>query len=398
MKDDTIYSFIESNFISGNYRVQISNLKKLVEFLNNQENETLLDIDQVELLLTNSKKLNTMVSIILNKNDYQDLLEDINVYTIFMVYANTNNIDLDENNLTEEMSCEEESVLSYYFSDIHLYNILTKEKEYLLAKKASEGDIDARNLLISSNLRLVVNIAKKYRNRGLSFEDLIQEGNMGLIRALDKFDYKRGIKLSTYATWWIKQSIIRGISQKSRIIRLPYYLCDELGRYKSFRNEYLKEDGKEPSIEEIAKGLDITIEEVKKIIKAKDPISLNEKSRLDESDSELGDVIEDDINYEEIVIDSIYLKNLKHLFKDFKNLTNNEERVIRLRYGFVDGKTRTLDDVGSIIGVTGERTRQIEQAALNKLYRNKNVRDFYRENVDKFYFHRPRALVYNTLK
>ena len=253
-----------------------------------------------------------------------------------------------------------------YLKEIGTYPLLTIEDEIKLAQRIEGGDESAKKQLAESNLRLVVSIAKRYVGRGLSFLDLIQEGNLGLIKAVDKFDYTKGYKFSTYATWWIRQSITRSIADQSRTIRIPVHMSEVINKTYRVSRNLLQELGREPSEQELAKALDMPIEKVREILKVSaDPISLDTPIG-EEDDSHLGDFIKDDsiVGPEDA---AAYAMLQDQISKLLNTLTEREQRVLTLRFGLDDGRTRTLEEVGKEFNVTRERIRQIEAKALRKL-------------------------------
>ncbi|HOQ02662.1 MAG TPA: RNA polymerase sigma factor RpoD [Bacillota bacterium] len=265
-----------------------------------------------------------------------------------------------------------------YLKEIGRVPLLTAEEEVELAKRMEMGDLEAKQRLIESNLRLVVSIAKKYVGRGMDFLDLIQEGNMGLIKAVEKFDYRKGFKLSTYATWWIRQAITRAIADQARTIRVPVHMVETINKMVRTSRELVQELGREPTAEEIAEKMGITPEKVREIQKiAQEPVSL-ETPIGEEEDSHLGDFIED--------IDALapdeaasYLLLQEQIDEVLSTLNEREQRVLRLRFGLDDGRPRTLEEVGREFGVTRERIRQIEAKALRKLrnpQRSKKLKDY----------------------
>lgn len=265
-----------------------------------------------------------------------------------------------------------------YLTEIGQSSLLSPAQEQELAIKAMQGDKNAKNILIECNLRLVISIAKRYSGRGMAMQDLIQEGNLGLIKAVDKFDPKRGFKLSTYATWWIKQSITRAIADQSRTIRLPVHMVETINRYKRISRELEQALGHSPTTQEIAAHLnepESKIAEIEKFIQA--PISL-ETPIGEENDSTLGAFLFDE--NEKSPTDNAIKNNLQeNIKKSLSTLTPREETVIRLRYGIDDHKPKTLEEVGIIFNVTRERIRQIEAKALRKLRhpsRAKTLKDF----------------------
>ncbi|MEI8105364.1 MAG: sigma-70 family RNA polymerase sigma factor [Actinomycetes bacterium] len=256
--------------------------------------------------------------------------------------------------------------LRLYLREIGKVPLLTADQEVYLAKRIERGDMAAKRHMTEANLRLVVSIAKGYLGRGLSFLDLIQEGSLGLIRAVEKFDYRRGYKFSTYATWWIRQAVTRAIADKARTIRIPVHMVEKLNKVVHIERQLIQRLGREPNPEEIAEELEIPVEEVREILRmAQQPISL-EKPVGEEDDSELGDFVQDD--QAESPFDAASL-NLRRSVIDaaLSSLPDRERRVIELRYG-LDGSTpATLEEVGKAFGVTRERIRQIENTTLKKL-------------------------------
>lgn len=265
-----------------------------------------------------------------------------------------------------------------YLKEIGRVPLLTAEEEICLAKRMEEGDEEAKRRLAEANLRLVVSIAKRYVGRGMLFLDLIQEGNLGLIKAVEKFDYNKGYKFSTYATWWIRQAITRAIADQARTIRIPVHMVETINKLIRVSRQLLQELGREPAPEEIAKEMDISVERVREIMKiAQEPVSL-ETPIGEEEDSHLGDFIEDQDAPAPAEAASFML--LKEQLEDvLETLTPREEKVLRLRFGLDDGRARTLEEVGQNFGVTRERIRQIEAKALRKLRhpsRSKKLKDF----------------------
>ena len=265
-----------------------------------------------------------------------------------------------------------------YLKDIGRVPLLSAEEEVELAKRMQEDDAAAKKRLSEANLRLVVSIAKRYVGRGMLFLDLIQEGNLGLMKAVEKFDYQKGFKFSTYATWWIRQSITRAIADQARTIRIPVHMVETINKLTRVQRVLLQELGREPTPEEIAEKMGVTEERVREIQKiAQDPVSL-ETPIGEEEDSHLGDFIEDEKTV--TPSDSVATTMLKEqLLGVLDTLTPREEKVLRLRYGIDDGKPRTLEEVGKEFNVTRERIRQIEAKALRKLRhpsRSKKLKDF----------------------
>ncbi|ETP67854.1 RNA polymerase sigma factor RpoD [Planococcus glaciei] len=265
-----------------------------------------------------------------------------------------------------------------YLKEIGRVDLLKAEEEVRLAKLIEQGDEEAKKRLAEANLRLVVSIAKRYVGRGMLFLDLIQEGNMGLIKAVEKFDYSKGFKFSTYATWWIRQAITRAIADQARTIRIPVHMVETINKLIRVQRQLLQDLGREPSPEEIGEEMDLLPEKVREILKiAQEPVSL-ETPIGEEDDSHLGDFIED--SDAQSPSDHAAYELLKEQLEDvLDTLTDREENVLRLRFGLDDGRTRTLEEVGKVFGVTRERIRQIEAKALRKLRhpsRSKRLKDF----------------------
>ena len=265
-----------------------------------------------------------------------------------------------------------------YLKDIGKVPLLSADKELELAYKMSQGDIDAKNQLVTANLRLVVSIAKRYINRGMFFLDLIQEGNLGLMKAVDKFDYNKGYKFSTYATWWIRQAITRAIADQARTIRIPVHMVETINKVLRTSRQLLQEYGREATAEEIAAEMNYSVDKVRDILKiAQEPVSL-EMPIGEEEDSHLGDFIADD--HTPSPSDSASFTMLhEQLLEVLKTLTPREESVLKLRFGLEDGRPRTLEEVGKVFDITRERIRQIEAKALRKLRhpsRSKKLKDY----------------------
>ena len=265
-----------------------------------------------------------------------------------------------------------------YLKEIGKIKLLTPEEELEIAKKMSEGDEDARRRMSEANLRLVVSIAKRYVGRGMQLLDLIQEGNLGLMKAVEKFDYTKGYKFSTYATWWIRQSITRAIADQARTIRIPVHMVETINRVLRTSHAMVQQLGREPTTEEIAKELHLEVSKVEEVLKiAQEPVSL-ETPIGEEEDSHLGDFIQDD-EASQPQEEASYTLLREQLEEVLSTLTSREEQVLRMRFGLTDGKPHTLEEVGKEFDVTRERIRQIESKALRKLRhpsRSKKLRDF----------------------
>ena len=288
----------------------------------------------------------------------------------------TNEDDLDIALSSEGITIDDP--VKIYLKEIGRVPLLTPEEEIELATRMSQGDPYARKRLSEANLRLVVSIAKRYVGRGMQFLDLIQEGNLGLIKAVEKFDYTKGYKFSTYATWWIRQAITRAIADQARTIRIPVHMVETITKVKKVSSQLLHKNGHEPSVEEIAEELKLPVDRVREIIRiSQDPVSL-ETPIGEEEDSHLGDFIpDDDAPAPAEVASQMLLK--EQLASVLSTLTEREEKVLRLRFGLEDGRQRTLEEVGQEFQVTRERIRQIEAKALRKLRhpsRSKKLKDF----------------------
>ena len=338
----------------------------------------------------------------LTAKEINDVLEDLNldVDQISHLYDDfeSNNIEIVDDFISDE---ELDSALDFageddldmalsadgitiddpvkiYLKEIGRVPLLSAEEEIELAMRKAQGDQFARKRLSEANLRLVVSIAKRYVGRGMQFLDLIQEGNMGLIKAVEKFDYRKGYKFSTYATWWIRQAITRAIADQARTIRIPVHMVETITKVKKVSSQLLHKNGHEPSVEEIADELNMPVDRVREIIRiSQDPVSL-ETPIGEEEDSHLGDFIPDELAPAPAEVASLAL--LKEQLNDvLGTLTEREEKVLRLRFGLEDGRPRTLEEVGQRFQVTRERIRQIEAKALRKLRhpsRSKKLKDF----------------------
>lgn len=362
-----------------------------------KDTETEVTLDQVKALLIESSKKRGVIT-------YEEIADRLNGFEIdsdqleeFYEQLGEQGIDIvgdaDDEPRGAQLEKEEEFDLNdlsvppgvkindpvrMYLKEIGRVDLLSGQDEINLAKRIEEGDEEAKRRLAEANLRLVVSIAKRYVGRGMLFLDLIQEGNMGLIKAVEKFDYRKGYKFSTYATWWIRQAITRAIADQARTIRIPVHMVETINKLIRVQRQLLQDLGREPSPEEIGEEMDLPPEKVREILKiAQEPVSL-ETPIGEEDDSHLGDFIED--SEATSPAEHAAYEMLKEQLEDvLDTLTDREENVLRLRFGLDDGRTRTLEEVGKVFGVTRERIRQIEAKALRKLRhpsRSKRLKDF----------------------
>ncbi|MGP3781251.1 RNA polymerase sigma factor RpoD [Bacillus sp. 4A_MP3] len=364
------------------------------------ETETELTLDQVKEQLTETGKKRgvlTYEEIAERMSSFEIESDQMDEYYEFLgeqgVELISENEETEDPNIQQLAKAEEEFDLNdlsvppgvkindpvrMYLKEIGRVNLLSAKEEITYAQKIEEGDEESKRRLAEANLRLVVSIAKRYVGRGMLFLDLIQEGNMGLMKAVEKFDYRKGYKFSTYATWWIRQAITRAIADQARTIRIPVHMVETINKLIRVQRQLLQDLGREPTPEEIAEDMDLTPEKVREILKiAQEPVSL-ETPIGEEDDSHLGDFIED--QEATSPSDHAAYELLKEQLEDvLDTLTDREENVLRLRFGLDDGRTRTLEEVGKVFGVTRERIRQIEAKALRKLRhpsRSKRLKDF----------------------
>ena len=307
-----------------------------------------------------------------------DVEDDVIDEDLEILLSEEEEVDVEKIDLSVPDGISIEDPVRMYLKEIGKVPLLTAEEEVELAKRMSEGDEEAKKRLAEANLRLVVSIAKRYVGRGMLFLDLIQEGNLGLIKAVEKFDYQKGFKFSTYATWWIRQAITRAIADQARTIRIPVHMVETINKLVRVSRQLLQELGREPSPEEIAEELKMPVERVREILKiSQEPVSL-ETPIGEEEDSHLGDFIQDDnVPVPAEAAAQTLLK--EQLNEVLDSLTEREQKVLRLRFGMNDGRARTLEEVGKEFDVTRERIRQIEAKALRKLRhpsRSRKLRDY----------------------
>lgn len=355
--------------------------------INNKANEIkrVIDAGKAKGTLTYSEIMDMLDDVELDPEQIEKVYEALENVGVEVV-SDAEVVDLvkiEETAEVEEIVISTEGIniddhVRMYLKEIGKVSLLTADEEINLAKRMESGEEYAKKVLVEANLRLVVSIAKRYVGRGMLFLDLIQEGNLGLIKAVDKFDYRKGYKFSTYATWWIRQAITRAIADQARTIRIPVHMVETINKLIRVSRQLLQELGRDPLPEEIAKEMGITEEKVREIIKiAQEPVSL-ETPIGEEEDSHLGDFIpDDDVPAPSEAAAFTLLK--EQLTDVLDTLTPREEKVLRLRYGLDDGRSRTLEEVGKEFNVTRERIRQIEAKALRKLRhpsRSKKLKDF----------------------
>ena len=295
-----------------------------------------------------------------------------------VILAEAEDVDVENIDLSVPDGISIEDPVRMYLKEIGKVPLLTAEEEIELAKRMENGDEEAKKRLAEANLRLVVSIAKRYVGRGMLFLDLIQEGNLGLIKAVEKFDYRKGYKFSTYATWWIRQAITRAIADQARTIRIPVHMVETINKLIRVSRQLLQELGREPTPEEIAKEMNMPVDRVREILKiSQEPVSL-ETPIGEEEDSHLGDFIQDD-NVPVPDDAAAFTLLREHLGEVLDTLTEREQKVLKLRFGLDDGRARTLEEVGKEFNVTRERIRQIEAKALRKLRhpsRSRKLKDY----------------------
>jgi RNA polymerase primary sigma factor len=352
-----------------------------------QVKEQLVEIGKKRGVLAYEEVAERLSSYELDSDQMDEFYEFLGEQGIEVIGDNDSDPNMQQISKEEEFDLNDLSVppgvkindpVRMYLKEIGRVDLLSAEEEIKLAERIEQGNEEAKRRLAEANLRLVVSIAKRYVGRGMLFLDLIQEGNMGLIKAVEKFDYRKGFKFSTYATWWIRQAITRAIADQARTIRIPVHMVETINKLIRVQRQLLQDLGREPSPEEIGKEMDLSPEKVREILKiAQEPVSL-ETPIGEEDDSHLGDFIED--QEATSPSDHAAYELLKEQLEDvLDTLTDREENVLRLRFGLDDGRTRTLEEVGKVFGVTRERIRQIEAKALRKLRhpsRSKRLKDF----------------------
>ena len=345
-----------NNFFMGD-NLQTEQMEQIYNYLEQNNIDVIPEVIDDSILKENDSMLDDDVDDEFLKNEEED-------------------IDLDAIDLLEGIGTEDP--VRMYLKEIGKVSLLTADEEIELAKRMEQGDEEAKKRLAEANLRLVVSIAKRYVGRGMLFLDLIQEGNLGLIKAVEKFDYRKGYKFSTYATWWIRQAITRAIADQARTIRIPVHMVETINKLIRVSRQLLQELGREPTPEEIAEEMKMPVDRVREILKiSQEPVSL-ETPIGEEEDSHLGDFIQDD--NVPVPADAAAFTLLKEqLIEVLGTLTEREQKVLRLRFGLDDGRARTLEEVGKEFNVTRERIRQIEAKALRKLRhpsRSRKLKDY----------------------
>ena len=403
-----ILNFIEKEFIKGERSVQLKNYVKLSAYLDSVE--VTLDDEQAEYLIKNSKKLNTMLDAVASIPDMDSIIMDDN-YVILVnvrkmmngdfgeVEAESedlfNGLEIEEETRSAKNEDNEEEFIDYSASyptyarkgDMDLVKqylnelpseLLTAEEEVELGKRIRLGDEAALQTLVTHNLRLVVNIAKKYNSLGIDFLDLISEGNIGLMKAAEKFDYTKGYKFSTYATWWIRQSITRALADKSRVIRVPVHAHETMLKVKKARDKFVLEHCEQPTTKDLAEMTGLTVDKILEMqALMNDVVSLDCPVRTgeDDGDSVIGDFVEDP-NSSIDSVSTVFYDEFRNTVFEKAPLSAREQFVIYQRFGFDEGKVKTLEEVGAMMGVTRERVRQIEAKALRKLRACRPVKEY----------------------
>ena len=349
-----------------------------------ERKEELVKLGKEKGFITYEELANKLKGLDLDCDSLDDLYNVFNENSISVVSeeesdsgaGSVESLLLDDTSLTKDLTINDP--VRMYLKEIGQIKLLTMDEELDLAERIQNGDEQAKNILAEANLRLVVSIAKRYVGRGMLFLDLIQEGNIGLMKSVEKFDVSKGYKFSTYATWWIRQAITRAIADQARTIRVPVHMVETINKLARIQRQLTLELNREPTEEELAKKMNVSVEKIREIYKiSQEPVSL-ETPIGEEDDSHLGDFIKDERNLspEEYATNEMLKDEIAEVLE---TLTEREEKVIRLRFGLEDGKSRTLEEVGQLFGVTRERIRQIEAKALRKLRhpsRSRKLKDY----------------------
>ncbi len=369
MEDPAVKSKLEKLLAEAKKNKNLIEDSDIIEAF--KDNSAILAPDKLAVILDYFENNGVDVLTITEDDDISD--DDIDLFEV-----EEEDVDIEQIDLSVPEGVSIEDPVRMYLKEIGKVPLLSAEEEIDLAQRIEDGDEEAKKKLAEANLRLVVSIAKRYVGRGMLFPDLIQEGNLGLIKAVEKFDYRKGYKFSTYATWWIRQAITRAIADQARTIRIPVHMVETINKLIRVSRQLLQELGREPTPEEIAKEMDISVEKVREILKiSQEPVSL-ETPIGEEEDSHLGDFIQDD--NVPVPADAAAFTLLKEqLVEVLGTLTDREQKVLRLRFGLDDGRARTLEEVGREFNVTRERIRQIEAKALRKLRhpsRSRKLKEF----------------------
>ena len=417
-----IAEFINKNFKSGNELDELRNYKMLIKFLKDSKISSDINILDADILLSKCPKLSKMIEVISTLDVYDELLENCTLESLSNAYTSINDIDLEEKEEEKKGTAYANSksdksvftsgrdqdidIVRLYLNELN-FPILSREEEYDLAVRIKNGDEKAREKLIEHNLRLAASMAKRYRDKGLAYEDLIEEANIGLMKAIEKFDYTKGYKFSTYASWWIKQSITRAIADQSRNIRIPVHAHETLMKMRRFIGLYIAEhNGNEPTEEEIADELKLSIEQVRFLRNIQETVSLNDPIRNndEDEDSELGDFVEaQDSDVAKIVEKQLFEHDFLEAVKNSPFGTQREKEILFLRLGLFEvideseflkkrreelpclqgpGHPLTLEEVGKVYHVTRERIRQIENKIIRKLSHDRKIRSFGPRYID----------------
>ncbi len=373
--NNNISEYIKKNFKKGNsLSTNVNNLKNLINFIKSNNYEYFM-ID-VDLLIENAKILKDCVEIISKNEELNNLFinsENKNISNFYKKVLNYNDYDKPDSYGASN------DIVHDYLKELK-FPLLSDENLRILYEKKNQGDINARNKIIESNLRLVITVAKKYIDRGMPFMDIIGYGNIGLIKAVDKFDINKGYKFSTYAIYWIRQSIIRSLENYSRIVRVPTYLHNDIQKYKYISTDFYNKNGRYPDVYEISELMNKSIGEVIKILKLNQGMIYLDEPIGEDKNATIGDLIEDNTNLEEDNVLKEYYSEFMEAFNN-SNLREKEKAVLLHRNGFYNDKVETLDEIGKMYGVTRERIRQIEAKGLKKLRQNPNIRKYKNINV-----------------
>lgn len=371
-----------NDFVIKNFSSNLTDAKKNIELLCNNDNFKHLSDRDIMFLINTCDILYNNIMIIIKDNEY---LENCNKYVLNLIKCFINvdeinqNVESDAYDINQNNDEVYSDVVKSYLKQLPS-KVLTFEELVLLFKKMKQGDKLSRDKIVYYNLRMVISVAKKYANKGLEFEDLIQAGNEGLLVAVDKYNYKLGISFSTYARYWIRQAITRSLANNSRTVRLPLHMHENILRIKSFRSTYYNKNGEVPTTYCIAENLNLTLETVNNLMPFINGItSLNDKIITDEEkETEIEDFVKSDIDIEKDLIDKENIEEFKNYVFNKLSLSDRDKMIIAYRFGFINDKKYTLDEIGNMFNITKERVRQIEYRILNNLKRNPVVKRYYK--------------------